>query len=166
MTDTDGDTGKKKYGDADAPSTDGDPTTSGTHCNSVSGLLPPASTTDVVTIQLPTMKYDGGGSVKLFEFAKLGFPTELDDHFFFRTDPSTTGDSNVQGRWKLLGGVFHTGHAPDGGHYISIVRERNKWLMCDDDRVTGYASFEVRHWSGVCLVLSHHVMMNASLITV
>lgn len=156
----------KKDGDADAPSTGGDQTTSGTHCNSVSALLPPASTTDVVTIQLPTMKYEGDRAVKMFEFANLRFPTELGDNFFFRTDSSTTGDSNVQGQWQLLGGVFHTGRSTDGGHYFSIVRECEKWLMCDDHNVTDYASFEVRHWSGVCLVLSHHVMMNASLITV
>lgn len=140
------------------------------HLINFTGILPPVSTTDVVTIQLPTMtctgRHDTFETKKIFVSANWEFPEDLDDHFFW-TDSGTTDDSNVQGKWKLLGGVFHIGQTVNSGHYISIVREcDDNWLRCDDNAVTTSKTFQVRHWSSVCLVLSDHVMMNASLITV
>ena len=38
--------------------------------------------------------------------------------------------------YDLIGGVFHIG-SMNGGHYISVIKRRGKWIRCDDENIMG-----------------------------
>ena len=48
-----------------------------------------------------------------------------------------TGDSDVfLINYTLLGLIEHHGVFIDSGHYVSYIRQSNKWYHCDDKHIT------------------------------
>ena len=52
--------------------------------------------------------------------------------------------------YALLGLIEHHGVFIDSGHYVSYIRQSNKWYHCDDRHITGTNLLTLSN--GVCLV--------------
>ena len=52
--------------------------------------------------------------------------------------------------YTLLGLIEHHGVFIDSGHYVSYVRQSNKWCHCDDGHITEANLLTL--WNGVYLV--------------
>lgn len=83
----------------------------------------------VLALHLKRFKYveSMGRYVKLG--FRVAFPMEL--RLFNTTDDTEDPDR----LYELFAVVVHVGGGPHHGHYVSLVRSMNRWLLFDDDSV-------------------------------
>lgn len=94
---------------------------------------------DVLVIHLKRFKVEEGGD----RFVKFGcrIVFNLDLKFFDPVTPSSNfiyfkNDTfNVDKAYTLSSFIVHIGSSVDQGHYISIVKIMNEWVLFDDDKV-------------------------------
>ncbi|ORY72796.1 cysteine proteinase [Neocallimastix californiae] len=84
---------------------------------------------NILALHLKRFKYEE----KLNRYVKLPyrvlFPTEL------RLSNMTDKAENPDRLYNLFAITIHIGNGPYHGHYVTVVRGNNTWLMCDDENV-------------------------------
>jgi ubiquitin C-terminal hydrolase len=84
---------------------------------------------NILALHLKRFKYEE----KLNRYVKLPYrvlyPTEL------RLSNMTDKAENPDRFYNLIAVTIHIGNGPYHGHYVTIVRGKNSWLMCDDENV-------------------------------
>lgn len=84
---------------------------------------------NILALHLKRFKYEE----KLNRYVKLPyrvlFPTEL------RLSNMTDKAENPDRLYNLIAVTIHIGNGPYHGHYVTVVRGNNTWLMCDDENV-------------------------------
>jgi len=63
---------------------------------------------------------------------RVVFPFELR---LCNTTEQTESTSEAECLYDLFGIVIHVGSGPNHGHYVSIIKNHNNWLIFDDDGV-------------------------------
>ncbi|WWC95762.1 hypothetical protein V866_002628 [Kwoniella sp. B9012] len=84
---------------------------------------------NILALHLKRFKYQEttGRYAKLFY--RVPFPTQL-------RLPNTTDDmENPDRLYELFSVVVHIGNGPHHGHYVTLVRSKGRWIMCDDENV-------------------------------
>ncbi|WRT69633.1 uncharacterized protein IL334_006622 [Kwoniella shivajii] len=84
---------------------------------------------NILALHLKRFKYQEttGRYAKLFY--RVPFPTQL-------RLPNTTEDmENPDRLYELFSVVVHIGNGPHHGHYVTLVRSKGRWIMCDDENV-------------------------------
>jgi len=56
------------------------------------------------------------------------------------------GSACLQEHYQLTAVISHIGQQSTSGHYIATVRERNGWVVCDDDKVSVLSLNSVLHY--------------------
>jgi len=84
---------------------------------------------NILALHLKRFKYEE----KLNRYVKLPYrvlyPTEL------RLSNMTEKAENPDRLYNLIAVTIHIGNGPYHGHYVTVVRGKNSWLMCDDENV-------------------------------
>jgi len=84
---------------------------------------------NILALHLKRFKYEE----KLNRYVKLPyrvlFPTEL------RLSNMTDKAENPDRLYNLIAVTIHIGNGPYHGHYVTVVKGNNTWLMCDDENV-------------------------------
>lgn len=66
------------------------------------------------------------------------------------TDASSSASASLAhtGKYELIGVLTHKGRSADSGHYVAWVKQRQGWILYDDDKVIPKTSEEVLALSG------------------
>ncbi|WWC92745.1 uncharacterized protein L201_007704 [Kwoniella dendrophila CBS 6074] len=84
---------------------------------------------NILALHLKRFKYQetSGRYAKLFY--RVPFPTQL-------RLPNTSDEmENPDRLYELFSVVVHIGNGPHHGHYVTLVRSKGRWIMCDDENV-------------------------------
>lgn len=74
--------------------------------------------------------------LKRFEYNLLNFTRyKINSRFEFPTTLNMGEFSDEDSLYRLKGAVIHMGVA-EGGHYVSVVRQQRKWILCDDSSLS------------------------------
>ncbi|KAJ2715279.1 hypothetical protein H4R19_001289 [Coemansia spiralis] len=95
---------------------------------------------NILALHLKRFKYHEGLGRYVKLSYRVNFPTEL-------RVPNTTEDTRDV-LYTLSGIVVHLGGGPLHGHYISIVRSADRWVLFDDDCVEVIAEHELGNYFG------------------
>lgn len=87
-----------------------------------------------------------------------------------REDDGSASDSkakdapvgNHSGYYELCAAISHKGRDADGGHYVSWVKKKEVWLVCDDDHVGVVSEEDVKRLKGVGEAHIAYVLMYRS----
>lgn len=75
-------------------------------------------------------------------FYRVTFPLQL-------RVPCTTEDTDDGERlYELFAVVVHIGNGPSHGHYVTVVRSGNQWVMCDDENVEPIEESDLANYFG------------------
>ena len=85
---------------------------------------------NVLALHLKRFKYvESLGRFKKLAY-RVSFPMELS-----MENVVNDGAAHAGRTYHLFAVVVHLGSGPNHGHYVSLVRARNKWLLFDDESV-------------------------------
>ncbi|KAI8999506.1 hypothetical protein BC832DRAFT_534200 [Gaertneriomyces semiglobifer] len=87
-------------------------------------------TPNILAVHLKRFKYQE----RLQRYVKLSYrvPFPLELRLFNTTD----GAADPDRLYQLFAVIVHIGTGPHHGHYVTLVKSHDKWLLCDDDDVT------------------------------
>ncbi|KAF7257016.1 hypothetical protein EG68_04935 [Paragonimus skrjabini miyazakii] len=96
----------------------------------------------ILALHLKRFKY----SEEMNSFTKLScrvvFPTEL------RLPNTSGGASDHNWLYKLIAVVVHSGSGPNRGHYVTLVKSHDLWLLFDDEVVDKICSVNLEDFFG------------------
>ncbi|KAJ1912204.1 hypothetical protein H4219_005688, partial [Mycoemilia scoparia] len=95
---------------------------------------------NILALHLKRFKYHEGLGRYIKLSYRVNFPTEL-------RVPDTAEEADDV-LYHLFGVVIHLGGGPFHGHYISIVRSKDKWVLFDDDCIEMIEESELYNYFG------------------
>ncbi|KAJ3189810.1 hypothetical protein HDU85_000094 [Gaertneriomyces sp. JEL0708] len=99
-------------------------------------------TPNILAVHLKRFKYQE----RLQRYVKLSYrvPFPLELRLFNTAD----GAADPDRLYQLFAVIVHIGTGPHHGHYVTLVKSHDKWLLCDDDDVTPVDESELQKYYG------------------
>ncbi|KAJ1965649.1 hypothetical protein IWQ62_002615, partial [Dispira parvispora] len=97
---------------------------------------------NILALHLKRFKYQEhlGRHMKLS--CRVVFPMEL------RLPNTTEGSTNPDRLYSLFAVCVHIGGGPNQGHYVSVVKSHDQWILFDDDTVELIEEDNISHYFG------------------